>query len=323
MNTLHPIVLLAYNRPQHTEQVLVALQNNELANKSTLYVYIDGLKANATEEDRARHDAVIAIVNKEQWCAEVKVHVSDSNRGCRLGPIYSISQVLSKYDAAIILEDDIITSPLFLQYMNAALNYYRNYKTVFSISGYNLPPHKLPIPEDYNYDVYVSLRQQNWGWGTWRDRWTQVDWDKNFIPRFLLNRIQVEAFNRGGNDLSKMLAEEFNGDSDAWDIQFSFFHFKYRGVSIIPCHSFTNNIGLDSSGTHTIDKKSGDYENNLSLCNKEFVFLDTLYDDKRILNAFYSAYYPHKRPLWKKMINYMSRMIGFDNVFVVKRKIYV
>lgn len=320
MNNLNVIILLAYNRPGHTEQVLQALKQNELADQSELIIFIDGPKENATPEQIQKNIEVQNVARKEQWCKKVEIRVSKENRGCRMGPIFGISEALKENEAVIVLEDDIVTSPHFLSYMNESLNYYKNFKSVFSISAFNFPASVLPFPDDYQYDVYVSQRQQNWGWGTWQDRWVQVNWDKSFIPEFLKNNYQVEAFNRGGEDLSKMLSEEFNGQSDAWDIQFSYAHFKHHAVSIIPCVSYTNNIGLDNSGTHTLNKKG--LLNDLSMCVKESHFLDVLYEDKRIVNALYSMYYPKKRPLFQKIINRVSRILRGKNVFVIKKKVY-
>jgi hypothetical protein len=321
--SLYPIVLLTYNRPYHTKRVLDALKNNLLAEQSKLFVFVDGVKDNATNNDIEKHNKLLEVINSEQWCADVNVHISKINRGCRWGPIFGISQVLEKYDAAIILEDDIITSPFFLKYMNQALNYYKDYPAVFSISAFNLPEKVLPIPRDYEYDVYVSLRQQNWGWGTWSNRWKLVDWSKDNLADFLIKLNQVEAFNRGGNDLSRMLKEELDGKSQAWDIQFSFTQFIHHSVSIIPCYSYTQNIGLDDSGTHTIGKDNNEMLNSdISRAKENPVFLPVLYEDKRLLNAFYSAYYPRKRPIWKKIINRISRLFGGKNVFVVKKKIF-
>ena len=39
-----PIVLFVYNRPWHTQQTIEALQRNELAAESELYIYADGEK---------------------------------------------------------------------------------------------------------------------------------------------------------------------------------------------------------------------------------------------------------------------------------------
>lgn len=319
---LFPIVLFAYNRPWHTLQVLQALSKNHLANQSKLTVFIDGPKENASVEDLQKIEEVKDVVIKEKWCKEVQVNIATKNQGCRNAPINGISKMLQNHEAVIVLEDDIITSPFFLDYMNVSLNYYKNYKSVFSVSAYNFPKKILPIPIDYEYDVYVSYRQLNWGWGTWKDRWEQVSWDKRDIPNFLSNVHMVNAFNRGGDDLSRMLMEEYNGISDAWDIQLSFAHFQNHALSIIPCNSYTNNIGLDSSGTHTINKQTEGFENNLTICLENPKLLSVLYTDKRIVNSFCSIFYSQKRPLWKKIINRTFRIIGRKSYFITKKKVF-
>jgi len=92
--------------------------------------------------------------------------------------------VLEKHEAAIVLEDDIVTSPYFLKYMNLTLNYYKERKSVFSVSGVTLPEKKFSLPYDYAYDVFTSYRQLNSGWGTWADRWNAIDWKLDFVSDF-------------------------------------------------------------------------------------------------------------------------------------------
>ena len=43
-NNLAPIVLFVYNRPWHTQQTVKALQKNELAKESELFIYSDEAK---------------------------------------------------------------------------------------------------------------------------------------------------------------------------------------------------------------------------------------------------------------------------------------
>ena len=321
-NILAPIILFAYNRPWHTEQVLNALKSNELADQSHLIIFVDGPKDNATSEQIQKIEEVKQLVHKDNWCGKVDYHFAEQNIGCRNSIIQGITKVLHQYPAAIILEDDIVTSKYFLKYMNLALKFYNNYPSVFSISAFNLSEKSIPIPKDYAYDVYVSLRQLNWGWGTWANRWQLVNWDKSQIPNFMLSTKQVEAFNRGGDDLSRMLLEEFEEQSQAWDIQFSFAQFCNHAVSIVPCFSYTQNIGLDNSGTHTLDKTGGLFETDLSKSAPEPKFLPIIYEDKRFINAFYNAFCSSKRPLWQKAINKISRCLLGYNIFVIKKKIF-
>lgn len=322
MNKLAPIILFAYNRPWHTEKVLQALKENELADQSHLIVFVDGVKINATSDDIKLNQQVIEVVRSQKWCNSIEVHISETNQGCRWAPINGISCVLSEYPSCIILEDDILTSPYFLKYMNKSLQFYEDYQSVFSISAFNLSEKAIPIPKDYAYDVYVSLRQLNWGWGTWANRWKLVNWEKESIPFFIEDKQQVDAFNRGGDDLSRMLLEEYAEKTQAWDIQFSFAQFYYHAVSIIPCYSYTQNIGLDNSGTHTLNKIGGSFVTDLSKALPEPHLLPIIYEDKRIVNLFYSAFSAKKRPLWQKIFNRLNRWFGGKNIFIVKKKIY-
>lgn len=317
-----PVVLITFNRPEHTRRTLEALlvQSPEI-----LYVFQDGArKGNVSDQEncpKVRWVIEDCLKGKE---VQVHTHFSEVNRGCREAVIFAISEVLKDYEAVIVVEDDIVTSPAFLSYMNKALEYYRDRKSVFSISGHSHSPEHFRIPEDYPYDVYASPRLFNWGWGTWRDRWEQADWSFSYYDAFMSHPLEMQAFMRGGDDLLPMLKEEHDGNSSAWDIQFAFAHFKNHAVSIVPCRSYTVNIGEDGSGTHCHDLKKGAATKTGALSKKKDpVLLDNLYFDTRILNLQYSYFSSSRRPLWQKAINYLARKVGRKPPFIIKKKIFV
>lgn len=318
---LAPIILFAYNRPEHTKQVLHAIMKNEMAEKSHLIVFVDGPKQGASIEQINQIERVKSIVQSQKWCGSVEFHFSNLNIGCRNSIINGITKVFQKYDNAIILEDDIVTSIYFLKFMNNCLNYYKDEKAVFSISAMNLSEDRLKLPNDYQYDVYVSLRQLNSGWGIWKDRWLKIDWSMDFLRFFLNDKTLMENYSRGGDDLIPMLIDQLNGKSDAWDVQFTYNHFKHHAVSIIPRFSYVNNIGGDGSGIHHLDSNV-DLHFDLSKSIDNPKLLDTIYEDKRIINAFYNAFTNKKRPIWQKIINRLSRIIFGRNIFIIKKKVY-
>ena len=319
--TLAPIILFAYNRPVHTLQVLQALKNNELATQSHLIVYVDGPKTNATPEQIHQIEEVREVVQQEQWCGSVEYHLAEQNIGCRNSIIQGITEVLQKYEAAIILEDDLVTSPYFLHFMNTCLDYYRNSKSVFSISGMTLPEKRFKLPADYSYDVYVSLRQLNSGWATWDDRWKLINWELDFVSDFTQDINMTKAYSRGGDDLIRMLLEQVEGKSDAWDIQFTYNQFKNHAVSILPRKSYITNIGGDGSGTHHLDKNAT-LKFDLDEAIKVPRLLEVIYEDTRIINAFYNAFCAKKRPLWQRAINFLFRNAGMKPPYVLKKKVY-
>jgi hypothetical protein len=319
-NTLSPIVLFVYNRPIHTERTLEYLQKNNLADQSSLYIFCDGAKENASSETVKRIHEVRQIIKAKQWCKEVVIIESEKNLGLALSIKTGVSEVIAKHGRVIVMEDDLITSPAFLTFMNQSLDYYSNRKSVFSIGGYNMPSKMMQIPVDYDYDVYVCLRNESWGWATWQDRWNQVDWNVANYQTMLKNKQIQDALNRGGDDVFEMLQMQQSGKLNIWSIQFTMAHFMNHAVSIIPTHSYVDNVGLDGSGENCGINLA---LRNDSLCvNENIRFLDILYEDNRIINAFYSANCRVKRPLWKKLVNRFSRLIGRKNVFVIKKKIY-
>ncbi len=319
MNNLTPIALFAYNRPWHTEQVLLALKNNILADKSHLIVFVDGPKTDATKEQIENINAVQKIVKKEQWCATVEFHFSEKNMGCKESIKQGITKVINKYGKVIILEDDIVTSKYFLSYINEALNYYENYKSVFSISGHlSIPISKYTT--NYNYDVFAFPRVFIWGWATWKDRWDLVNWEFKGIEELISSKSLTESISRGGDDLMNLLKEQYYNDVDNWDVQVNLAAFKYNLLSINPTISYVNNIGLDGSGAHCLNAQNDN--NDLTLSVEKVRFSSFLYIDKQIANILYNNYTFTQRPIWQKIINRISRMFGGKNVFVIKKKIY-
>lgn len=63
-----PIILFIYARPDHTRRTLEALSSNTLAQESDLFIYADGPKENATEEQRERIRQTREVARSRQWC---------------------------------------------------------------------------------------------------------------------------------------------------------------------------------------------------------------------------------------------------------------
>ena len=122
--SLAPIVLFVYNRPQHTLRTLKALSQNVLAKDSDLYVFADGAKENADEETLKRIKEVREIVKSKEWCQKTILTEGKINKGLGNSIIDGVSKVVKEYGKVIVLEDDLVTSPYFLKYMNDALDIY-------------------------------------------------------------------------------------------------------------------------------------------------------------------------------------------------------
>lgn len=314
-----PVLLITFNRPEHTRRTIEALR---LQQPPLVYVFQDGPRLN-NENDTERCKQVRQVVGESvNWPCELHTFFSEKNRGCRDAIIYAITEVLNRHESVIVVEDDIVTSPAFYSFMCKALDYYKDRKTVFSISGHSHSPSRFQVPDDYPYDVFASPRLFNWGWGTWRDRWEQADWSMSYYDEFMKHPYERRAFNRGGDDMVPMLVDEKEGRSSAWDVQFAFAHFKNHAVSIVPCVSYTHNIGMDGSGTHCQSSETETFEYALLNQKDSPRFLDNLYFDSRIINLLYSAFARKKRPKWQKLINFLARKFGMNPPFVIKKRVY-
>lgn len=246
MNNLAPIVLFVYNRYRHTLKTLEALSENILSKDSKLYIYADGPKADSTEVQIKNIKLVRDIIRKKRWCGEVEIIERNSNLGLAQSVIAGVSEIVSKYGRAIVLEDDIITSPHFLQYMNNALNVYCNTDKVKSISGYMLPV-KGRLPESF----FLKF-ESSWGWATWKRAWDEFIHDPSLLINHIHNRGLVAEFNFDNSyDFYKMLLNQKNKKIDSWAIRWYASIFLSNGLTLFPSISYIRNIGNDNSGVHS------------------------------------------------------------------------
>ena len=296
--SLVPIVLFVYNRLWHTQQTVEALRKNYSAAESDLFIFADGPKENATEEQKEKIRQVREYIHQITGFKQITIHESAQNIGCANSIIAGISSVLREHEKIIVVEDDIVTSKYFLKFMNEALDFFENDERIFSVSGYTYPSKTMEIPKNYKNDIYLSYRHGAWGWGTWKNRWESVDWEVSDFADFLNNKKSQKAFNRGGADMSGMLKDQMEEKIDAWDIRFDYSLFKQDKFNIRPVKSLVTNVGLDNSGTHSrADEKL------ITILNDNFQpQIETIEPNKTILKNFRRVFDPPPRYSLKRFI---------------------
>lgn len=243
------LVVFAYNRPSHFKSVIEQLSRTIGIKDFDLYIFIDGPK---NDSDSHKVSEVRLIAEGVNFTKSLSITSSATNRGLANSVISGVSEVLRIHESVIVLEDDIVVSPCFLNFMLEALAKFRNSKTVFSVSGYNYP---LRYHEsDPNF--YLSHRSSSWGWATWADRWKKVDWSCTSYEQTKSQKNLIRDFNRGGEDLFNLLTMQMEGKIDSWSIRFDYAHFENQGFCLHPKQSLVENIGFDGSGTHPASKGS-------------------------------------------------------------------
>lgn len=245
--SLAPVVLFAYKRVDKLRECLQALEDNLWAEKTVLYVYCDG--------PRKKED-IIAVQQVREYLhayktkksfKELYLIESENNKGLANSVIDGVTAVVNKYGKVIVVEDDLITTRDFLQYMNGALNFYENMEEYGSISAYTLPMKQL---NKYTKDIYVTRKGECWGWGTWKDRWNKVDWSVGDFDEYYNDKKRRRAFNAIEYGLDKMLVMQMNGKIDSWAVRWCYHLYCNGLLTVYPRVSKTLNIGFDGSGTH-------------------------------------------------------------------------
>ncbi|MFZ9847291.1 MAG: glycosyltransferase family A protein [Flavobacteriales bacterium] len=249
MKNLAPIILFAYNRPYHTQETLHYLSQNVLAEESILIVYCDGAKQDASEENKLKIKQVRELVKAQNWPKEIHVVESETNKGLANSIIGGVREVTEKYGKAIVLEDDIITSKYFLQYMNDALNCYENDERVLSIGACNFFAHDENTPETF----FIPI-PDCWGWATWKNRWQLFEEDGSKLLKQLHDKNLIHSFNvEGAYDFEQMLKDQIAGLNNSWAIRWQALAYVQNKMALYPKFAQSHNIGFDANATHTTE----------------------------------------------------------------------
>lgn len=280
---LAPIVLFTYNRLDVTKKTIQALQNNYLAQESKLIIFSDGAK---NETAKPKVTEVRNYLKSIDGFASIEIIESISNKGLANSIITGVTEVINQYGKVIVLEDDLVTSPNFLNYMNQGLDYFENNKTIISICGFGL---KIKKPNNYNSDFYVHGRSSSWGWATWAQKWNEIDWEVKDWEEFKKDKKKKTEFNKNGSDMYSMLKSVIENNEQSWAIRFCYHQFKNNQFSIFPFYSFVENIGFDNEGVHTKSKFSRFNINKVKNLKNNFIFDElNLELNKEIMKSVYS-----------------------------------
>ena len=249
-----PVALFVYRRLEHTIATIRALQSNELATITRLYVFSDGAR---TEADRDAVAAVRSSLRDIGGFERVVVRERDENLGLARSIIAGVSEVVERHGSVIVLEDDMVTSRAFLAYMNDGLALYAEQPRVASIHGYMYPV-DATLPE-----TFFLKGTDCWGWATWSRAWRLFEPDPQVLLRQLQSRGLQHGFDLdGAYPYVGMLRDYAEGRNDSWAIRWHASAYVADMLTLFSRRSLVSNIGLDASGVHCA--ATTDYDVRLS-----------------------------------------------------------
>jgi hypothetical protein len=240
----YPVVIFAYKRPMLLKKCLESLELCDNAKNYKIHIYIDGPQNNT---DLLLIEETSRVASKQWAFKQVVIINRNMNLGLRQSIKEGLNEVFDKYDAAIIIEDDLQFHPKFLSFVSNGLEKYRNEKTVASIQGFSLI-------EQNSSESYFLPGADCWGWGTWSDRWGTVSWDSKYLLNQIVSQKLERQFNFNNSyNFTKLLRLNSEGKISSWAIDWHASMFLQARLSLYPPF----NLVLNSGGGKTASNTTG------------------------------------------------------------------
>ncbi len=237
-----PIALFVYNRLSHLQRTIESLRQNTLSKQSDLFIFSDGPKSTELIE---KVESIRRFCYSIEGFNSITVFPSQKNNGLAKSIIKGVTQIVNDFGTVIVIEDDMIFSKYFLQYMNDNLRLYENDDRVISVHGYSYPV-TVELPE------YFFLKGADcWGWGTWKRGWDLFESDGKKLLEEITRKGLIKRFNYNNSfNYIKMLKNQIHGKNDSWAIRWYASAFLKNKLTLYPGKSLVENIGLDNTGTN-------------------------------------------------------------------------
>ena len=235
-----PIVIPTLCRYDHFRRCVESLSKCIHADKTELVIGLDyPLKENHWEGYRKINEYVDTITGFKK----VTILRTDHNLG--FGPQGNMSRltayVTEKYDRWISTEDDNEFSPCFLDFINKALEYYKDAPNVSSVCGFN----------QYCSDkrkVIFTYDTSAWGRGRWVGKKGPTKEDTRTSLNNVWNVLKIFFYYPVA--LSKMI-DMMNLGKSWGDVNWTCRNIVKEQYQLRPSVSLVRNWGCDGSGLHS------------------------------------------------------------------------
>ena len=296
-----PILLFVYNRPEHTRRCIESLLKNSLASESNLFIYADGAK------DSTQQEAVNEVRNyirSIQGFTQITLMERSENWGLARNIINGVTTQVNRYGKVIVLEDDLVVAPYFLQFMNDALEVYKNEPRVGHIQA-------CDFTQDSSLPATFLIKWTgSWGWATWDRAWKHFNPNGNELLQELEERKLTHVFDFNGKyGFTRMLRRQIEGKNNSWAIRWNASLFLKDILSLNVGRSLVQNEGFDGSGTNC--GGGGLYASHLYLQSLPITPISPIEENKEARQAFI-RYYARTNSFWAKAIRRIKRTLKGD-----------
>ena len=236
-----PLAVFVYNRLEHTKRMLASLEICHRLDECQVYIFSDGPKS--IKEQQAA-ESVREIVHT--WGQQHSVQIVESavNLGLAKSIVGGVTRLCNEYGRVIVVEDDLVLHPQFLNYMLQALERYETDDRVAQISGY-----MFPARHEKKTDAFFLPFITTWGWATWSRAWRLFDWHPD-ITALEQSKLSRRFDLNNTYPFASMLKDQLAGRVQSWGILFYWAVFSESKLVLHPRLSLVRNEGFDGSGAH-------------------------------------------------------------------------
>ena len=296
-----PILLFVYNRLQHTQRCIESLLNNSLSKESELFIYSDAAKETT---DRKKVEEVRQYIHTIQGFKRITIIERNDNWGLARSIIDGVTTQINQYGRVIVLEDDLVVAPYFLQFMNDALETYKNEPKIGHIQACDFTQ-DTALP-----DTFLIKWTGSWGWATWDRAWKHFNPNGKELLQELKQRKLTYTFDFNGKyGFTRMLQRQIEGKNNSWAIRWNASLFLKDILSLNVGRSLVQNEGFDGSGTNC--GGGGLYASNLYVETLPVIPISPIKENKEARKAFI-RYYARTNSFWAKALRRIKRTLKGD-----------
>lgn len=296
-----PILLFVYNRLQHTQRCIESLLNNSLSKESELFIYSDAAKETT---DRKKVEEVRQYIHTIQGFKRITIIERNDNWGLARSIIDGVTTQINQYGKVIVLEDDLVVAPYFLQFMNDALETYKNEPKIGHIQACDFTQDPA-LP-----DTFLIKWTGSWGWATWDRAWKHFNPNGKELLQELKQRKLTYTFDFNGKyGFTRMLQRQIEGKNNSWAIRWNASLFLKDILSLNVGRSLVQNEGFDGSGTNC--GGGGLYASNLYVETLPVIPISPIKENKEARKAFI-RYYARTNSFWAKALRRIKRTLKGD-----------
>lgn len=250
-----PVLLLAFNRPGHTQQVMERIR---LAEPPRLYAHCDGPRLSHPSDQQNVIDVRQIIEGqRSDKHLELRTFFRDSNAGLKKGVHEAISWFFENEEFGIILEDDCLPDPTVFQFCSELLLKYRNDPQIMHIGCSNLAEAKCSeYPGSYLFSKFSFI----WGWASWRRAWQHMDINFQGLKEFEYQKRmeQILADRQAQTYMLDKFNSTKNGKLNTWDYAWFFSILENNGLCIVPKVNLVQNTGIGSADATNTRKQNSE-----------------------------------------------------------------